>query len=151
MFRLTEESIQKFITTSPAQTMELGEVVGAVLISGDIVAYRGGMGMGKTVFTTGLAKGLGCTMDVTSPTFALLNEYRGGRVPICHIDAFRLNSPDDLESIGFYDYLDNGWVIAIEWSEQVYSALPKPKLIVDFQRIDDNTREITLTFAKNVI
>ncbi len=148
MFTISKEPIQKFVTTSPAQTYELGEAVSAVLKAGDIIAYQGGMGMGKTLITTGLVKGLGCPMAVTSPTFALLNEYRGGRLPVCHIDAFRLKGPDDLESIGFYDYLDNGWVIAVEWSEQVEAALPQPSVTIHFARIDDNTREITLLFAQ---
>lgn len=147
MFTISKEPIQKFVTTSPAQTYELGEAVSAVLKPGDIIAYQGGMGMGKTLFTTGLVKGLGCTMAVTSPTFALLNEYRGGRLPVCHIDAFRLNGPDDLESIGFYDYVDNGWVIAVEWSEQVAAALPYQTIQIQFTRIDDHTREITLHFG----
>lgn len=144
MFTISKEPIQKFVTTSPAQTFALGEAVSAVLKSGDILAYQGGMGMGKTLFTAGLVKGLGCTMAVTSPTFALLNEYRGGKLPVCHIDAFRLKGPDDLESIGFYDYLDNGWVIALEWSEQVAAALPQQRINICFGRIDDQTREITL-------
>lgn len=150
MFTISKEPIQSFVTTSPTQTYELGEAVSAVLKPGDIIAYRGGMGMGKTLFTAGLVAGLGCPMAVTSPTFALLNEYRGGRLPVCHIDAFRLKGPEDLESIGFYDYVDNGWVIAVEWSEQVAAALPPPALDIRFERIDDDTRRITLCFHDKV-
>lgn len=109
--------------------------------AGEIVAYRGGLGMGKTTFTRGLARGLGCADEVSSPTFTLINEYRGGRLNLCHLDAYRLQSADELFDIGFYDYLDAGWTAAVEWSEQV--AL-EPALTVTFERTGDQSRIIRM-------
>lgn len=143
MFRFTDEKVQSFICTSPAETVQLGEVFGEALKGGEVIAYTGGMGMGKTTFTTGLVKGIGSDADVSSPTFAILNEYRGGRFPLCHIDAFRLHGGEELESIGFYDYLDKGWGIAVEWSEQLCGYLTEVDYRITFERISDNQRRIT--------
>ena len=106
-------------SNSPAETEAAGRAIAGLLQPGEVVAYRGGLGMGKTTFTRGLARGLGCADEVSSPTFTLINEYRGGRLNLCHLDAYRLQSADELFDIGFYDYLDAGWAAAVEWSEQV--------------------------------
>ncbi len=145
MENFLDKKVQKFTLTSPAQTRELGEVFGKQLHGGDIVAYKGGMGAGKTTFTVGVVKGVGCEADVSSPTFSIINEYRGGKYNICHIDAFRLSSGEELESIAYYDYLDNGWIILIEWSEQLEGYLNEARFVLEFERLDDQTREITFT------
>lgn len=125
---------------SPNETEIFGEKLGAVLKGGEVVAYFGGLGMGKTRFTAGLARGMGINADVSSPTFALVHEY-GGEIPLCHFDMYRITTFEDLCTTGFFDYLDNGSVLAVEWSENVENALPEEKLIkIEFSRgkNDDN-------------
>ena len=115
--------MQRFTTASPAETEALGERLGRALRGGEVLAYRGGLGMGKTCFTRGLARGLGIDpAEVSSPTFALVNEYRGGRLPLFHFDMYRVESFDGLYSTGFFDYLDLGGVLAVEWSENIDGA-----------------------------
>ena len=128
-------------THSPAETEALGAALAARLQAGDVVGFTGGLGMGKTTFTRGLARGLGYEGDVTSPTFTLINEYRGGRLPLCHMDAYRLSGPDDLFETGFFEYTDSGWAVAMEWSERVGIA---PAVRVSIERVDDETRRIRL-------
>ena len=94
----------------------------AKLTPGTLVAFTGGLGMGKTAFCQGLAEGLGCTDPVSSPTFAIVNYYRGPR-PLAHFDLYRIHSEDDLETAGFYEYLDQGAVVAAEWSENFADLL----------------------------
>lgn len=131
------------ITRGEEETEALGKKVGQRLVAGDVLAFTGGLGMGKTCFVRGLAKGMGLDANVSSPTFALVNEYRGP-LPLFHFDMYRIGDLDDLYSIGFFDYLDAGGVLAIEWSEHIWQALPEHTIKVDFSRIDDQTREITL-------
>ncbi len=133
----------RFITHNADETMALGERIGALLKPGDIVAYKGGLGAGKTTITHGLAKGLGLNVHVSSPTFALVNEYIG-RVKLCHFDMYRIDGGLDLESIGFYDYLDGENILCIEWSENIADELPDDIVTVDIRRIDDEVREITI-------
>ena len=136
----------EYITHSPAETEELGCRLGRTLGPGAVVAYFGGLGMGKTAFTRGLARGLGCRGRVTSPTFAIVNEYEGGRLPLFHFDMYRLNSADDLFDIGWEDYLSRGGVCAVEWSEQVADALPEGTVYVTLTRHPehDGWRSITV-------
>lgn len=133
-------------TTTPAETVAAGEQLARLLRPGDVVAYRGGMGAGKTTFTVGLARGLGLTDWVSSPTFALVHEYREGaaKLPLCHFDMFRIGSHEDLYSTGFFDYLDAGAVLAVEWSENIATALPAGCVVVDFA-IEGDSRTITIT------
>ena len=133
------------ITNSPEATHQLGKSLGAILHRGDVVAYFGGLGMGKTAFTRGLARGLGIIADVSSPTFALVNEYRG-RVNLYHFDMYRVETWDDLYSTGFFDYIDEGAVLSCEWSENIENALPEDITIrVTIERgQDDNERIITI-------
>ncbi len=133
------------ITNSPAETEEFAEKMADKLSGGEIIAFRGGMGMGKTCFTRGLAKGLGFNGSVTSPTFALVNEYTGGRLPLYHFDMYRVESWENLYSSGYFDYLEAGGVIAAEWSENIENALEGKVITVEFERIDDNIRKITVT------
>ena len=137
--------MQKFLTQNPKETEKVGEDLGNKITKGCVIAYRGGLGMGKTCFTRGLAKGLGSTDTVTSPTFALINEYPSGRIPLYHFDMYRVNGWEDLYSTGFFDYIDEGGVIAAEWSENIESALPDNTIYVTINKIDDNTREIIIT------
>ena len=113
----------EFVTNSPEETEELGERLGRTLSPGDVVAFTGDLGAGKTAFTRGIARGLGIGDRVTSPTFAIVNEYEGGRLPLFHFDMYRLTSSDELFDIGWEDYLARGGVCAVEWSENVADAL----------------------------
>ena len=135
----------KIITKSPEETENFAEKFSEKLSGGEVIAFRGGMGMGKTCFTRGLARGLGFNGVVTSPTFALVNEYIGGRLPLYHFDMYRVEKWEDLYSSGYFDYLEVGGVIAAEWSENIENALEGRIITVEFTRLDDSTREITVT------
>lgn len=132
-----------YITNSVNETETLAENFGKKLKSGDIIAYKGSMGMGKTAFTRGLAKGMNIKDDVSSPTFALVNEYNGSGLTLYHFDMYRINGFDDLYSTGFFDYMDMGGVMAVEWSENITEALPENTINITFERIDENKRKIT--------
>lgn len=133
----------RFLTHSPEETEALGEALGRRLRGGEIIAYYGGLGAGKTAFTRGLARGLGISTRVTSPTYTIVNEYLGGRLPLFHFDMYRLSSADDLFDIGWEDYLLRGGVCAVEWSENVQEALENA-LTVRIEKRSDETREITI-------
>ncbi len=107
-----------YTTNSPEETEALGERLGAQLQAGDIIAFRGGLGMGKTAFTRGVARGLGILQPVTSPTYTIVNEYEG-RLPLFHFDFYRLHNLEELDDIGWSDYLARGGVCCLEWSENV--------------------------------
>ncbi len=132
-----------YTTNSPAETEALGAAVAAELKPGDIIAYRGDLGAGKTAFTRGLARGLGYTEPVTSPTYTIVNEYLGGRLPLFHFDMYRLHSSDDLWDIGWEDYLDWGGVCAVEWSENVADAL-EGAITVTIEKTGEESRRITI-------
>ena len=137
----------QYITTSHAETVALGRRLAAALPDGCVVAFTGGLGAGKTAFCEGLAAGLGCTDPVSSPTFAIVNYYRGPR-PLAHFDLYRISTQNDLEAAGFYDYLDEGAVVAAEWSENFAELLAlEDPVRVDIQRLDENTRRITIEGA----
>ena len=138
----------EFITNSPEETEALGEKLGSLLTPGCIIAYRGDLGAGKTAFTRGLARGLGCTEQVTSPTYTIVNEYLGGRMPLFHFDMYRLRSSDDLFDIGWDDYLDRQGVCAVEWSENVADAMEDP-ITVTIEKVDADVRRITIERSKN--
>ena len=130
-------------TNSPEETERVGAALGRVVRPGTVIACRGGLGAGKTAFTRGLARGLGYTDIVTSPTYTIVNEYLGGRLPLFHFDMYRLSSPDDLWDIGWEDYLDRGGVCCVEWSENVADALEDP-ITVTIDKLGENSRRITL-------
>ncbi len=133
-----------FKTTSTSQTEKLAENLSHILKKGDTIAFFGGMGMGKTAFVRGLAKGLLVRDEVSSPTFAIVNEYRGD-IPIYHFDMYRVTSFDDLYTTGFFDYLDaQSGIIACEWSENIENALPENAIKITFERISDDERVITI-------
>ncbi|MBR2447948.1 MAG: tRNA (adenosine(37)-N6)-threonylcarbamoyltransferase complex ATPase subunit type 1 TsaE [Clostridia bacterium] len=136
--------MERFISNSPLETENIGKILGEKITDGVVIAFKGGLGMGKTCFTRGLALGLGSTDQVTSPTFALVNEYLSGRIPLYHFDMYRISGWEDLYSTGFFDYIDEGAVLACEWSENIENALPENTIFVEFNRIDDLTREIII-------
>ena len=133
----------EFITHSPMETEQLGQKLGQTLPAGTVIAYRGDLGAGKTAFTRGLARGLGITDPVTSPTYTIVNEYVSGRLPLFHFDMYRLHSADDLFDIGWDDYLERGGICAVEWSENVTEAM-EDALTVTIQKIGEESRKITL-------
>jgi len=133
----------EFITNSPEETEEVGAALGKILKPGTILAYEGDLGAGKTAFTRGLARGLGATDMVTSPTYTIVNEYLSGRMPLFHFDMYRLASSDDLWDIGWEDYLDRGGVCAVEWSENAADAM-EGAIRVCIEKIGDESRRITI-------
>ena len=136
----------EYLSHSPEETEHIGEMLGRRLRPGTVVAYRGGLGMGKTAFTRGLARGLGCAGRVTSPTFTIVNEYDGA-TPLFHFDMYRLGSADELFDIGWEDYLDRGGVCAVEWSENVPEAFDGSEIRVSIEKCSDNARKITIEGA----
>ena len=134
----------EFITHSPEETMALGRRMAAALPDRAVIAFTGGLGAGKTAFCRGLAEGLGCTDPVSSPTFAIVNYYRGPR-PMAHFDLYRIHTENDLAAAGFYDYLDQGAIVAAEWSENLAPLLDQEHPIrVNIQPLDQTTRRITI-------
>ena len=133
----------QYITNSPAETEAIGAALGNIINPGTVIAYRGDLGAGKTAFTRGLARGLGCTEIVTSPTYTIVNEYLGGRLPLFHFDMYRLRSSDDLFDIGWEDYLDRGGVCAVEWSENVDDAM-EDAVYITIEKLGEDSRRITL-------
>ena len=139
----------EFITTSPRETEAVAEALGKLLKPCTVVAYEGDLGAGKTAFTRGLARGLGATDTVTSPTYTIVNEYLSGRMPLFHFDMYRLSSSDDLWDIGWEDYLDRGGVCAVEWSENVADALGNP-VRVRIEKTGEDTRRIIIEGGKDL-
>ena len=138
------------VTNSPEETEALGEMLAGRLEPGTVIAFTGDLGAGKTAFVRGLARGLGVQERVTSPTFTIVNEYEGGRLPLFHFDMYRLGSADELFDIGWEDYLARGGVCAVEWSENVADALDNDCLRVDIRRgEDDDQRIITIGGGKS--
>lgn len=124
----------EFVTECEQETEALGERLAGRLEPGAVVAFTGDLGAGKTAFTRGLARGLGIAERVTSPTFTVVNEYEGGRLPLFHFDMYRLGSSDELFGIGWEDYLARGGVCAVEWSENVSDALEEGTIFVEIRR-----------------
>ena len=135
--------MRSVITNSAAETERFAEELAKLLRPDDTVAYFGGLGMGKTTFTRGLAKGLGSSDEVSSPTFSLVHEYRCDP-KLYHFDMYRVEGEDDLESIGYWDYLDRG-ICVVEWSEKIPFALPDCCLRVTIEKLPDapDLRQIT--------
>ena len=133
----------QFITNSPAETEKIGAALSRVLSPGTVIAYRGDLGAGKTAFTRGLARGLGVNDPVTSPTYTIVNEYLGGRMPLFHFDMYRLHSAEDLWDIGWEDYLERGGICAVDWSENVADAMEDP-VTVTIEKLGEESRRITI-------
>ena len=132
-----------FETTSPGETESVGQRLAEKLLPGTVIAFRGDLGAGKTAFTRGLARGLGSTDRVTSPTYTIVNEYLGGRMPLFHFDMYRLGSSDELFDIGWEDYLERGGVCAVEWSENVSDAMDGA-LVITIEKTGEESRKITV-------
>ena len=134
-----------FRTNSPAETENIGELLGKTIKNGSVVAMFGDLGAGKTAFTRGFTKGMGIDCDVSSPTFALVNEYRGEKRTLYHFDMYRISGWDDLYSTGYFDYLDAGGCLIIEWSENIEAILPEDCIRVTITKTDDfNERNIEI-------
>ena len=131
-------------TSSVTETEQFAEEFAKELKPGTVLAFFGGMGVGKTAFTRGLARGLGITAAVASPTFAIVNDY-GGNPPLAHFDMYRIETWEDLYSAGFFDYIDAGYILAVEWSENIENALPEDSIRVTISRGEnENDRLITI-------
>ena len=134
----------QFLSHSTQETEAIGEELAQKLRGGDVLAFTGSLGIGKTAFTRGLARGLGCRGRVTSPTFTIVNEYEG-RTPLFHFDMYRLGSSDELFDIGWEDYLARGGVCAVEWSENVEDALRDAiHITIEKDPLEPDTRRITI-------
>ncbi|MBE6928444.1 MAG: tRNA (adenosine(37)-N6)-threonylcarbamoyltransferase complex ATPase subunit type 1 TsaE [Ruminococcaceae bacterium] len=133
----------QFVTNTPEQTEDVGQLLAQTLRGGEIIAFLGDLGAGKTAFTRGLARGLGIEMRVTSPTYTIVNEYLGGRLELFHFDMYRLASEDELFDIGWDDYLARGGVCAVEWSENV-SSLMTDAITVRIEKLSDEERRIEI-------
>lgn len=134
-----------FVSNSPADTKKIASDLATTLKGGEVVAFYGDLGMGKTCFVNGLADGLGFNGEVSSPTFAIINEYTGGRLNLYHFDMYRITGWDDLYSTGYFEYLESGGVLAIEWSENIENALPDDVIKITINRTGDNSREIIIS------
>ena len=138
--------MMQITTHSADETQALGQKLASRLAPGDVIAYFGDLGAGKTAFTRGLAQGLGITDPVTSPTYTIVNEYLSGRIPLFHFDMYRLSSSDELLDIGWEDYLSRGGVCAVEWSETVEDALQDAiRVTIEKDADEPDTRHITIT------
>ncbi|MCQ2461512.1 MAG: tRNA (adenosine(37)-N6)-threonylcarbamoyltransferase complex ATPase subunit type 1 TsaE [Clostridia bacterium] len=136
--------MREVITHSVAETETFAEEFAKDLKPGTVLAFFGGMGMGKTAFTRGLARGLGINAGVQSPTFAIVNDY-GGNPPLAHFDMYRIESWEDLYTTGFFDYQDQGYILAVEWSENIENALPENAIRITIaQGEGENDRIITI-------
>lgn len=135
-------------TQNVTETEKIGFLLGEKVKDGTVVAMFGDLGAGKTAFTRGFAKGMGYNGDVSSPTFALVNEYRGEKRTLYHFDMYRISGWDDLYSTGYFDYLDAGGCLIIEWSENIEAILPEDCIRVTITKTDDfNERNIEITGA----
>lgn len=134
----------QFFSHSHDDTVLIGQKVGKAVSSGAVIAFFGDLGAGKTAFTSGIAKGMNIDCDVSSPTFAIVNDY-GGKPPLVHFDMYKVETWDDLYSSGFFDYMDMGAVLAVEWSENIENALPDDAVRVTIRRgEEENDRIITV-------
>ena len=136
--------IEVFISNSAHETEEFAERFAKTITDGAVIAMKGDLGAGKTCFTRGFAKGMGYDGDVNSPTFAIVNEYQGGRLPVYHFDMYRVVGWEDLYTTGYFEYMESGGVLIIEWSENIVSALPDDVITVTIENIGETKRTITV-------
>lgn len=141
----------EYKTYSTDETCEAGIKLGKIIKPGDVVALFGGLGAGKTAFTGGLVKGLGIDVQVYSPTYAIVNEYKGNYQTVYHYDMYRINGWDDLYSTGYFDNVDTDAVLVIEWSENIENALPENSIYVSIEKTDnENERIIRIGRGENI-
>ena len=133
------------VTNSAEETERLGREFAGRVRPGTVLAFTGDLGAGKTTFTRGLARGLGITAPVTSPTYTIVNEYERGNPPLIHFDMYRLGSSDELFEIGWEDYLRQNAVFAVEWSENIADALPSDTIYIHMEKVGEFSRKITIT------
>lgn len=131
---------KSFSLEDAGATRRLGREIARVLQPGDVVALSGDLGTGKTTLAQGIAEGLGVAGDVLSPTFTLMNEYTRARIPLLHVDAYRLAGVADVEQIGMEEYLENAWAMVVEWPERIAGALPEDHLLVTLTHDGDRRR-----------
>ena len=129
-------------SASPDETAALGERLGRALAAGDVVALAGELGAGKTAFVQGLARGLGVRGRVVSPSFTIVTEHHDGRVPLFHVDFYRLERAEELDAIGFDDYFARGGVVVVEWADRFPEALPAERLEVRIDIVGDEARRL---------
>lgn len=134
--------MKEYISNSYEETLKIASDFAKECKKGTVIGFIGGLGMGKTAFTTGFVSGLGIKADVSSPTFAICNDYIGDDCRVYHFDMYRVDDWDDLYSTGFFDYLDTDAYILAEWSENVFGALPDDSVIIQFERTGDQSRII---------
>ena len=135
---------QTFITNSVQQTEQLAEKIAKTLSQKSVLAFFGGLGAGKTTFIRGLGKSLGIKDELTSPTYTIMHEYLG-KPSLVHFDMYRVHTLEDLETTGFFDYIDTDCIAAIEWSENISLYLPEDSIHIEMEMLDDTTRKITIT------
>jgi len=133
------------ITNGDRETEVLGEALAKCLKPGTVLAFYGGLGMGKTTLTRGIARGLGIKTPVTSPTYTIVNEYADGSLPLIHFDMYRLHSAEDLFEIGWDEYLERGAILAVEWSENIEEALPPDTVRIQIERVGETKRRVAIT------
>jgi tRNA threonylcarbamoyladenosine biosynthesis protein TsaE len=134
----------EFITNSYEETLQKSAEFAKTLPKGTVIGFVGGLGMGKTAFTTGFVKGLGIDADVSSPTFAICNDYIAENARVYHFDMYRVEGWDDLYSTGFFDYLDTDAYIIAEWSENIFGALPDDAVIIQIEKLGENSRKFKI-------
>lgn len=135
---------KEFISYSPNDTEAIASEFAETLFGNEVIAFIGDIGAGKTCFVRGLAHGLGFFGEVNSPTFSIVNEYRGGRLDIFHFDMYRISGWEDLYSTGYFEYAESGGVLAIEWSENISAALNEDTIYISIEALNDITRKITV-------
>lgn len=135
----------EYYSHSPEETEAIGKKLAERLKPGDVIAFEGELGAGKTALTRGIADGLGIRDRITSPTYTIVNEYLSGRLPLFHFDMYRLSSSEDLFDIGWEDYLERGGVCAVEWSERVPEAMEDPIIVrIEKDPLSQDYRKITV-------
>lgn len=133
--------MRDFISESYEQTLQFASDFAKSVPSGSVIGFIGGLGMGKTAFTSGFVKGLGIDAEVSSPTFAICNEYIGENARVYHFDMYRIENWDDLYSTGYFDYLNDKSYILAEWSENIFGALPDDAIIIEIEKLGENSRK----------
>lgn len=138
----------KFVTSSPEETVELGKKIGRMLKNGDVIAMQGTLAAGKTTITKGIAAALGIEDTITSPTFCLISEYQG-KMPLYHMDVYRLNGAEDFAELGTDDMIYGNGVSIIEWSEKIMRELPRKTILLKITPQEDGTRLIEIDNWQN--
>jgi len=133
-----------YISSNADQTEDIGREVASFLKIGDVIAMKGDLGAGKTVFSRGIARGLGIDDVVASPTYTIVHEYNG-RLPLYHFDVYRIGCVEEMDDIGYYDYINDG-VCVIEWAELIQDILPDKHIVAEIQKTGDDTRKIIIDF-----